>query len=585
MVGVLAGGAVVVSAAPSLVADLRADVNRDGVVDIGGQSDVAGKQTWTPGRGAVFLPNIGDKHRRCPIKDANGNPLPDDKLAECNDASDDIAHAPENLAPLKTVPLGNAPSDAWGTIATVGSGQDKVRLFVNRAGAWTRIAGTDRVTADELRSGVNLGIDAKDVVRDSKIWDGRITVRFTVNDGEKTTTDDVMLRVSPVLTHHHLQQAQEVLASEGTDDRPEQQRFVKELADRVKAAGIDAPLRLFGPDDQWVQDFFEPAYVTMPGAGGKPRGLRIAIRSAQPGRPAGRQVFEKLRGPGIGAVQIASQGDGQRSVDSTGNLETIPPYEHQGTSFPAGRIIMGDTGPDGEGPPDQAMQTFLRSQDYQAPLILDTSWLAVGHVDEFVQFLPAANQRGWTIGVADPQAGLEVLRAAQRAGHGSARMFSQPEAGAETIDQVLGNDTLLSNNALATQRIEANLQTLKRETGVLDDEIVKVPQLFTAEAQSRVAGRKRQAAKVNLNGLGAYVPGAVNGIVLNPKRYVAPQQWGPVVDGQDIFANAVNAAYGKLGMTVHYVDDWSSHHTLGGEVHCGTNTFRDTSRTWWPVGS
>ncbi|WP_084433300.1 protein-arginine deiminase domain-containing protein [Kibdelosporangium aridum] len=585
MVGVLAGGAVVVSAEPGLVADLRADVNRDGVVDTAGQSDVAGKQTWTLDRGAIFLPNIGDQHRRCPVKDANGKPLPDDKLAECNDASDDVARAPENLAPLKTVPLGNAPSDVWGTVATVGPGQDKVRLFVNRAGAWTKVSGTDRLTADELRSGVNLGIDAKDVVRDSKIWNGRITVRFTVNDGAKTATDHVVLRVSPVLTHHHLQRTQQVLTSEGTDEMPAQQRFVKELADRVKAAGIDAPLRLFDQEDPWAQDFFEPGYVTMPGADGKPRGLRIAIRSAQPDRPAGRQVFEKLRGPGIGAIQIAGRGGGFRSVDSMGNLETIPPYENRGRSYPVGRIVMGDTGSAGEGAPDQAMQTFLRSQEYQTPLMVDTSWLAVGHVDEFVQFLPAAGRRGWTIAVADPQAGLDLLRTAQRAGHGATRMFSQPEAGAETIDQVLRNDTLLRANALATRRIEANLRILKRETGVRDDEIVKVPQLFTTADLSRAVSKRRQTTKVNMHGLGAYVPGAVNGIVLNSKHYVAAQQWGPVVNGQDIFANAVSAAYGKLGMTVHYVDDWSSHHIGGGEVHCGTNTFRETSRPWWPERS
>jgi protein-arginine deiminase len=46
-------------------ADIRADVNRDGAVDVTGDSDVAGKEAWNSGRGAIFLPNLGDTHRRC----------------------------------------------------------------------------------------------------------------------------------------------------------------------------------------------------------------------------------------------------------------------------------------------------------------------------------------------------------------------------------------------------------------------------------------------------------------------------------------------------------------------------------------
>lgn len=81
--------------------------------------------------------------------------------------------------------------------------------------------------------------------------------------------------------------------------------------------------------------------------------------------------------------------------------------------------------------------------------------------------------------------------------------------------------------------------------------------------------------------VGAYHPGAVSGVVLTPATYLAPKQWGPVVDGKDILAEAVTKAYAKGGMRVRYLDDWRTHHVMGGEVHCGTNTIRAAGTAWW----
>jgi protein-arginine deiminase len=53
------------------------------------------------------------------------------------------------------------------------------------------------------------------------------------------------------------------------------------------------------------------------------------------------------------------------------------------------------------------------------------------------------------------------------------------------------------------------------------------------------------------------------------------------VDGTDIFAEAVSRAYADAGMTVQWIDDWDSHHVMGGEVHCGTNTLRTMATSWW----
>lgn len=79
------------------------------------------------------------------------------------------------------------------------------------------------------------------------------------------------------------------------------------------------------------------------------------------------------------------------------------------------------------------------SQGLQDPLKLDTSWLFIAHVDEFVQFLPADNARGWTIAVADPRADVDLLRTTQAAGHGAVRASSHPDGPNVTVAQLLAD--------------------------------------------------------------------------------------------------------------------------------------------------
>ncbi|QKW07414.1 hypothetical protein HUT18_14490 [Streptomyces sp. NA04227] len=623
-------------------ADLRADVNRDGKVDVTGGSDTDGEDGWTVGRGAVFLANVDDDAKRCRTTGANGKPLGDAELAKCHDGADRKVNGSADaadLARVRSVPAKELRDGATGKLALTGQGAGHARLFLKRAGAWQPVTATTKLTAAELRSGVELGIEATDVVRDKAVWDGTAVVALTVNPGggAKPTTDRVTLRTAPLLTHHHLQRAQQVLVTEIKGDDPyarEQRKFVKSLAEEVKKAGITAPLVKFTQyGDPWAQDFVEPAYATMAGPGGKPQGMRVMLRSAQPTREAGKELFGKLRGPGVGVVQVTGVKDSEEeTLNSMGNLETIPPYTLGGRSYPAGRIIMGERKDTGS-KPAKVMRTLLSSQGMQDPLLLDTSWLHVGHVDEFVQFLPADTPRGWRLGIADPEAGMRLLREAKESGHGGTRVFSKQgtkdaPVPKETIDQALASKSLRADNELAAKRIAANLEILKRETGVTDAEVVRVPALYTRGSESREGGARmprltrlgagqavpdaadeygqlrdswtehrapgraeasgaRSAAPGQQAGAeeplmtSAYIPGAVNGVVFGPGRYLAPRQWGPVIDGKDIFTEAVTAAYRTAGMEVSYIDDYATYHLGMGEVHCGTNTLRDISAPWW----
>ncbi|WP_443033028.1 protein-arginine deiminase domain-containing protein [Streptomyces sp. DH10] len=613
-------------------ADLRADVNRDGRVDVTGGSDKDGEDRWSVGRGAVYLPNIDDDSKRCPVTGPGGKPLSDAKLAACNDGTDTKVNGSADaadLARVRSVPMPGLGKDAQGSLKFTTGGKH-ARLFVKRSGTWVPVTPKTRLTGAELRSGVEFGVEGTDVVRDSAKWDGRAVVRLTVTSGQKSTSDAVTLRVAPLLTHHHLQNTQQVMVTEvqgeGEYSRL-QQKFVAELAKEVKNAGVTAPLVTFTKyADPWAQDFVEPAYVSMTGPGGQRHVMRVMLRSAQPDRDAGRELFEKVRGRDVGVVQVNDPAEPEDwSLNSMGNLETIPPYAHGGRSFPAGRIIMGER-KDSGARPSKVMRTMLKSQGLQDPLLMDTSWLGVGHVDEFVQFLPADTPRGWRMGVADPKAGLELLRDAKRDGHGKTKMFSVPgrsdsPAPKETIDQALASKHLVADNEMAAQRIAANLEILKRETGVTDAEIVRVPALYTRDSEALTAeGQEIPVPRLTRMGAGsdlvdslkdrgqqkwlaenpagsraaaaatvmtsAYVPGAVNGVLLGRDRYLAPRQWGPVIGGKDIFTQAVTAAYQRVGLKVSYIDDWYTYHLGMGEVHCGTNTLRDATAAWWqrPVG-
>ncbi|KAL4811067.1 hypothetical protein BDV18DRAFT_155678 [Aspergillus unguis] len=93
------------SAVLCLAPDIRADSNRDGVVDTDDLSDSQHKALWASQHGAIFLPNIGDKHSRCSDTDRVGNPWSDNELAACHDASGHLLHTSEYVVPLKTLPL------------------------------------------------------------------------------------------------------------------------------------------------------------------------------------------------------------------------------------------------------------------------------------------------------------------------------------------------------------------------------------------------------------------------------------------------------------------------------------------------
>ncbi|GAB3827668.1 hypothetical protein GCM10028799_50880 [Kribbella italica] len=588
----LATTAVLTASGPATVAwgagptgaELRADVNRDGLVT---RADEIGEESWSARRGAIFLANVDDDERRCGVDPAtleDPGPAVDKKLAACNDSADERINGPrdlKDLAPLDVPAARGLSRSATGRLDVVPA--DKARIFADG-----RVA--EELSAAQLRHGVRLKLEGRDVLRDRAKWDGTITVTLTVTDHGRTATDVVKLRVAPLMLQNDLQRAETVLAGKPTKGDGgvfpyppgvpgEWDAFAKTLGKATRSSGAKLQYVQGTPNgwkDMWLQDTFEPATASLPAVGGA-HTMRVLIRSGNvwefgtpeaplpTPRPAGRLLFRDLRGPDVGVVQElspAASPDADDLLNMGGNIETLPPY----AGYPNGRVLYGA----GERKPDPGFLELVTGQGFQEPVRVDTSWLAVGHADETTHVVRAGNARGWTLAVADPRLAEKLLRDAQRAGAGKARLFADTNSPRKpSVDEILADSKHLADNRAAAGHIDEQLAILLKATGLRSDELVRLPVFFEAHPV--------------LPGLRAMTPGLVNGLSLTDRQFAAPDPQGPKVRGVDVFKATAERALRRTGVRVHWVDNFFWSHLGGGEVHCATNALRDTreSDRWW----
>src|SRR6185503_2116952 len=92
-----------------------------------------------------------------------------------------------------------------------------------------------------------------------------------------------------------------------------------------------------------------------------------------------------------------------------GNLQLGPPTREA----PYGRIFIGNDEHGREGLVDTELLNFLDKQLVQPVTQIDTSWLAVAHVDEILSFVPRRRGSGThAIWLNSPKLALDILRAA-----------------------------------------------------------------------------------------------------------------------------------------------------------------------------
>lgn len=622
---------------------LAVDGNHDGVVDLWDESD-RGEALFLPNvdddSSRCQLPEDLFTH------DGEDRSF-DRQLATCNDAADEIVNGESDLADMAQVlsaPMDDAPDGAQ--LVVEGAPAEAVRVFIRDQDGF-RVFDTvsETVPRQMLLKGLDLRIEGRDVLRDSS-WDGTVKLSLRLPDG---CMDTVYLRQAPVLLQNNLQSLQQVvitnppapmtkeelLAEIGDNSFYTYEMYLEEYdrmfgnpfkafrdtldAARV-AAAVEAPLKKVDSDgDRWAQDLFEPAYASMPGPGGQPHVMRVLIRTASL-RPSARSIFT-LRGPDVGVVHQSSDTPPDTVFDSMnnmGNVEALPPYTVKGVGYPAGRILIG-TGPDAT--PDPSFVAMLAAQTAQPILEVDTSWLCIGHVDEIVHVLPSRNGRGWTIAVPDPRMALRILQDVQASGHGSTTLFTgrtfnpfvldggQAEI---SVDDVLSNQDLLAANERAAGYLDQVIARLLQETGLDESDLVRLPVLYkkmdlgtpvdmlTSRDASRDKKTRMLQKMMAINpgvlsakagdistreNLTAFTPNLVNGLLLSNSVFAYTQPQGPVVNGEDLFAQAAALALAGVGVRPADVDTWDWVHVGAGEVHCATNVLRDPGQdaAWWRV--
>ncbi|KAH0601209.1 hypothetical protein MHUMG1_00081 [Metarhizium humberi] len=596
----------------ALQAIILADTNRDGKVDMNGNSDDALKSIWTEERGAIFMANIADTNRRCSARNNSNH------LDRCHDASDNILRNPKYLAPLRTVADGALSDAARGKIFVPGKYAEKnVRIFHKSGGNWNYVNKSYVFSPPDLRAGLELGIDARDVGR-PKGWDGMAMVNFVLTDQEQSANDTVALRVAPILIPHDKRRLEKMSVS--THKRyPNWELFAEHLQKYLVDRRFEEPVTRIDSEHGWAHDHFKAGYTSMPGPDG-PISLRVYLKGCLEG-PEGERVFADMRGDSAGAVRHHETSD--LDSDQLGNIEIIPPYSQNGANYPAGRAVMGFARfMSGHKPPK--MLKFLQAQKFQHPFTLDHSWLYRGQIADYMQFVPANTSRGWAMIVADPVATLNLFKKAKKDGHGeniaiSHYSFLRPEPEKDcdkmTISQFLRLPLIRKTTEWSGKTIAHNVNVIKNETGITEDDIVRVPTLFysydglTTLRQMYCMGNryyvapKSMALKTkrwfhylwnmakNFFELAratpwpskSLYPTATNGIYFENFQYLSPQPFGPLVDGSDIFVEAIRQAFGKVGVNVTFFENWVIQHVRDGGIERAVNVERDIFQKWWTM--
>lgn len=429
-------------------------------------------------------------------------------------------------------------------------------------------SGTREVSFEADSVPAELGVEFQTFLARSEL-----TITQRAPDGEIIDEVALPLIASPLILNHHLQPAERsyVVAGEegGTLRYYGQTISVDNFAmvvdmDAALGDSLSAPMMAEFQYDPWVQDEFETATVSSPTSR-----IDVVIDSI---RDRGLDPYPERVVAGEDSVIRTWGGNAYpSSQDSFGNLEVSPPVTVDGVFYPFGRIYWGTWA--NNGGPAQPLRTTLRDNTVQAPFALDASFLCVGHVDEFVTFLPDPTApKGFRMYVAHTGLGFEFLRDLDPAS-------PLPRYGADhaypTVGDMASDRGLEAfNEDVQRDGIDPAVEILRSELGLTDDDIVRVPSLF----EEVPCGGPRAVA---------LIPGTVNMLVVTgeagastlfaPDPFLrdpsAPQSSDPLIQYvNDLLPTSAD---------VVWVDNWDVYHLAWGEVHCGTNTTRTPTAAWW----
>jgi protein-arginine deiminase len=335
---------------------------------------------------------------------------------------------------------------------------------------------------------------------------------------------------------------------------------------------LDLGSRVAHSVDVWMRDEMQWGYSETP------RQRLPMVLQMHRGRPL-RAFVRELLAPGVGYFSAFRYPVEKNALDYGGNLEVTPATP----GYPLGRVYFG-------GRPSRntaldaydrrkmhpRLQGFFRGQGVQTPIALTTDWLAVGHVDEIVTFLPDRKTGSFVLALASPKLALALLRelppetpldSRYRATFGLATVGEMLERTAllrsferynlEIDAKLFGTDHLHPDAASVKGRLMAALD-------LAEDRVLELPVLFHNLAPSVWSASALTPNLVNVATLG--------GLVLAPDPFLAA------------FRDSAGESFAALGLEAVWLDDWREYHALLGNVHCATNERRAPfAAPWWEV--
>ena len=542
------------------VFDMDGDTDRNGTLDGSEAEDAI--EADSPG--LVLLVNVDDDN-----SDGETDEIP---KSICGDENDlvPVVIQPEALAEaedgsqIRLVLDGDVGSFRvyWDGTAIIGSTGDDTK---------------DEITVDNVEgTEPQLSIEGVE-------FNGRATLTATLlgPDGDDVGEDVLALSTSPMMLFSNLDTAEMLWVG---DDNMLNQLMREGIEEAIGAENVtEYSVNSYGYD-VWVQDEFEFTYQQTPG--GPMQMVLDSIRN----RGLDDLAEDEMLGPDFGWLERGETMSGN-SLDAFGNLDCSPPLNED---YPLGRIYYGGTEA-GMSPyqVDAVLREFLDDQIVQAPLEIDTTWLAVGHVDEFMAFIPdATSDKGFRLLWADYVSAVEILEGLDP---NMALTRFADDHGYATVGEILEDGIVEYNEDLATDHLDPLKAQLMDEFGLVEDEFLIVPGLYE-------------------NVYGGYalslIPGMVNLAVWNDTLLIADpffREWNgadeedangnyQLDDGEDLNGDGMLNTYNDpfvqfmedtmpAQLELVFLDNWNDYHLMMGEVHCGTNIVRTpvADPYWWEV--
>ncbi|XP_067316408.1 protein-arginine deiminase type-2 isoform X2 [Pseudorasbora parva] len=556
---------------------LDVDADRDGVVEKNNPNKASWK--WGPnGHGAIVLVNCDSETSYKKKPDSENDEI--SKVSDLKDMSKMI---------LRTNGPSQLPEGYKLSMYISQTTSESVRVFRPRTNAqkdnvwkhkllklflkdYLMVVGKDKLTKEVpyLGGKTELVFYVEGLRFPDKDFDGLISINLSLlepcgKDMPETPifTDKVIFRVSPwIMTPNTLKPVEVYVCS--TNDN---YSFLKSIRNLVEKSGYKLKIchEYMNRGDRWMQDELEFGYIDSPH-----HQFPVVLDSPRDG-DLQDFPYDSILGPDFGYVTQQVSEEEVSSLDSFGNLEVSPPVTVNGKSYPLGRIIIGVAFPTATGGRNmtQVVQDFLWAQKVQEPIALYSDWLVVGHVDEFMTFVPAPDRKKFRLLLASPDAGYKILKSVQLKGHGKAEMFEgMPEA--ISVNDILSDKKLQAENRYVQNCIDWNRDVLKKELGLDDEDIIDLPILFKVIEEEKTSPRAV-----------AYYPDMVNMIVLGDQLGI-PKPFGPQVKGRCALETEMCSLLEPLGLNCTFIDDFAPYHKLLGEVHCGSNVLRQPSPfRWW----